>query len=373
MTITEDVKRRAHELGFVGVGVVPAEPLVDHGRILSSRIATGMLTGLPYFRPERVPLATDPRTLLPGARAVLSLALPYVGSSQTAPLGGLYGRVAGYARGCDYHLRAKEKLAALVAYIGQRVPGAACRSFIDATPLLERAFAARAGLGWFGKNNCLITPTHGSWVLLCEVLTEAPLDADEPLAADCGDCRACLAACPTGALEAPYIHRTSRCLSYLTTELKGPLPRELRPLLGERVLGCDSCQMACPRNAALAQHQSRGEPPMGLGDWLELASLFALSEAQFRERFRDTAAARPRRRGLLRNAAVVLGNLGNRDAVPTLARALADPEPLVRGHAAWALGRLLGAVARRQLERARRQEVDPAVLADVEAALGECT
>ncbi|MDA8217254.1 MAG: tRNA epoxyqueuosine(34) reductase QueG [Dehalococcoidales bacterium] len=371
MMITEDVKRRAHELGFVGVGVAPADPLVEHERVLSSRIADGMLAGLSYFRPERVPLATDPRALLSGARAVLSLALPYAGPSRTAPPAGLYGRVAGYARGRDYHLRAKEKLAALVAYIGERVPGAGCRSFVDATPLSERAFAAQAGLGWFGKNNCLVTPTHGSWVVLCEVLTEAPLAADEPLAASCGDCRACLAACPTGALEAPYVHRTSRCLSYLTTELKGPLPRELRPLLGQRVLGCDSCQSACPRNAALPTSEPREEPSEGLDDWLELASLFALSEAQFRERFQDTAAARPRRRGLLRNVAVVLGNLGNRDAVPTLARALADLEPLVRGHAAWALGRLGGAVARRQLERVRRQEVNPAALAEVEAALGE--
>ena len=432
----EDIKRRAQELGFSAVGVGSAEPLLEHERYLVERLAAGGLAGLDYFRAERVPLATWPRLLLPAARGVISLAWAYDGSQPAPPAAGGYGRVAAYARGRDYHSVVKEKLCCLVAFVQERLPGTTCRAFVDATPLLERALAARAGLGWFGKNNCLLTPANGSWVLLAEVLTSAELAPDAPLAGDCGSCRACLDACPTGALAAPYSHRASRCLSFVTVELRGPIPVELRPLLGDRLLGCDVCQAACPRNTTLPllegaqgravlngggasptarpslaglKTQSRLKPagsdpsplqralclqpgglspgrrprdlsPLspetenepGLPPWLELAPLFSMDEEAFRARFAGTAAFRTKRRGLLRNAAVVLGNSGDRDCLPVLARALADPEPLVRGHAAWALGRLGGRAPRAALEAAAVSEPRPEVGEEIAAALAAC-
>ncbi|MHB1007103.1 MAG: tRNA epoxyqueuosine(34) reductase QueG [Chloroflexota bacterium] len=368
MTLGGDLKARALALGFAAAGIAPAERLREHAAHLRGRLATGGLAVFPYFTPERARLASDPAALLPGARAVLSLVTP---SPPAEPGMGVHGQVARYAHGRDYHLVARERLAVLVDYIRERVPGAGCRAFVDATPLLERAFAARAGLGWFGKHNCLITPRWGSWVTLAEVITDAPLEADAPLANTCGDCRACVDACPTGALSAPFTHRADLCLSYLTTELRGAVPRGLRPALDARVLGCDSCQSACPRNAYAKWYDSSARQNTGmtgftpgahtLGATLPLLALLALDERGFAARFAGTAAMRPKRRRLLRNAAVALGNLGDREAVPALVAALADSEPLVRGHAAWALGRLGGSKARVALERHRATEGDAEV------------
>ena len=394
MSRGDDIRRRALEIGFTAVGIGPASPLVEHERILTERLARGALAGLDYFRKERVPLATRPRLLVPEARAVISLAWAYDGSQPPPPDSGAHGRVAAYARGSDYHLIIKERLEALVGYLQERVPGVACRAFVDATPILERALAVRAGLGWFGKNNCLLTLGHGSWVLLAEVLTSAELEPDPPSIGDCGDCRVCLEACPTGALAGPYSHRVATCLSYLTVECRGSIPAELRPLLGDQLLGCDTCQAACPRNATktrfpatgsegcargeagvgtltltLSQREREQSPEHGLPAWLELAPLFSLDEAGFRARFAGTAAARAKRAGLLRNAAVVLGNSGDRDGVPALARALLDHEPLLRGHAAWALGRLGGRAARAALEEAANSEPTAQVATEITAAL----
>ena len=369
MTLTEDVRQYALGLGFAAAGVAEATPLLAHERVLRRRLADGLLAGIAYLTPERAGRAVRPQALLPGARAVLSLAIPYAGGERALPPRGGCGLVAAYARGRDYHLAARERLARLAEFIARLFPGASCRAFVDATPLLERAFAVQAGLGWFGKNNCLVTPGRGSWVLLAEIVTDAPLRPDAPAGGDCGTCTACLEACPTGALEAPYTHRASRCLSYVTTELRGPIPLALRPLLAQRVLGCDSCQEACPRNAGVRGGWAELQPTAGLATWLDLGALFALSPAAFADAYGGSAAVRAKRRGLLRNAAVALGNAGDRGAVTALLRGLADEEPLVRGHAAWALGRLGGRRARAGLERAQRGEEDAYVRGEIIAAL----
>jgi epoxyqueuosine reductase len=226
-------------------------------------------------------------------------------------------------------------------------------------------------LGWFGKNNCLITPGHGSWVALAEVVTEAALtpEGSQPPHSQCGDCTACLRACPTGALIAPFAQRADRCLSFLTTELRGPIPRALRPLLGTRVLGCDSCQSICPKNADKTVAQPSADEG-GLPPWLDLTAVLALDERAFAAKYGGTAAARAKRAGLLRNAAVALGNAGDSDAVTVLSRALSDHEPLVRGHAAWALGRLGGQLARRALGQALGSETEGWVREEIDDALG---
>jgi epoxyqueuosine reductase len=209
---------------------------------------------------------------------------------------------------------------------------------VDSAPILERDLAAAAGLGWIGKNTCLITPGAGSFYFIGELLLDVPLKPDPPIRQHCGKCRRCLDACPTGAFVSPYELDARRCISYLTIELKGPIPRELRPLMGTMIFGCDVCQDICPHNK-----WNQPKSPLALRMDLEapdLVEILALDTAAFRARFKGTPLMRTKRRGLLRNVCVALGNAGNPLAIPALERALFDPEPLIRGHAAWALGRL---------------------------------
>jgi epoxyqueuosine reductase len=218
----------------------------------------------------------------------------------------------------------------------------------------------RAGLGWYGKHSCLIVPGHGSWVLLGELVLDLELEPDAPLERDCGRCAICLDKCPTGAIVGPYTVDAPRCLSFQTIEQRGAIPREIRPLLGDWVYGCDVCQEVCPYTGAAREPADPAFAPRSLANaYPSLAWLLRMTEAEFRETYRGTPVLRAKRRGLARNAAVALGNVGTEADVPVLAEALAGhDEPLVRGHAAWALGRLGGREARPALERARRLDPD---------------
>jgi epoxyqueuosine reductase len=253
----------------------------------------------------------------------------------------LTGKVARYARGADYHDVIRERLNALLAWLQQERPGCRGRGVVDTAPLLERDFARRAGLGWFGKNTMLLNKRLGSYFFLGALLTDLDLKPDPPHeASHCGTCTACLDACPTEAFAGPGWLDSRRCISYLTIELRTLVPEELRPGLGDWVFGCDICQEVCPWN-----HKAppSAEPaPGGRADLerVDLLELLGLSEEAFRHRFRGTALLRARRRGLLRNAALVLGNQGDPAALPALRQALADPEPLVREAAAWAIARI---------------------------------
>ncbi|HEU4754562.1 MAG TPA: tRNA epoxyqueuosine(34) reductase QueG, partial [Armatimonadota bacterium] len=232
--------------------------------------------------------------------------------------------------------------------------------------------ARRAGLGWFGKNTMLLNRRQGSYFFLGALLLNVELPSDEPTSAHCGSCTRCLAACPTGALLAPYLLDARRCISYLTIELRGPIPRELRPLVGNWIFGCDLCQEVCPWNRKAA---SGSEPSFMPRDTLrtpELIPLLDLTQEQFSERFRRSPVKRAKRRGLLRNVCVALGNSGDREAVPALARALHHEEPLVRGHAAWALGRLAGDLARGALTESLVPEEDDWVREEISLALQAC-
>jgi epoxyqueuosine reductase len=242
---------------------------------------------------------------------------------------------------------------------------------VDYGPLAERAYAARAGIGWFGKNTNLLLPGVGSWVLLAELLTTVPLEPDPPLAKSCGGCTRCVAACPTGAISGPYVVDNRRCISFQTIENRGWIPRELRPLLGDWVFGCDLCQDVCPVGAGREGVSLPEFAPATLGAALpELTALLMLSEDEFRTRFQGRAIMRAKRAGMARNACVALGNLGDSAAVPALTRTLScDPAASVRGHAAWALGRIGGTAARTALTQARDSERDAAVLDEIEVAL----
>jgi epoxyqueuosine reductase len=282
--------------------------------------------------------------------------------------------MAAYALGPDYHDTLASRMAPLSDLL--RRAGQSAKTYVDHGWLLDRAAAARAGLGWLGKNTNLLVPGAGSYVFLSEIVTSAELEPDLPSSKNCGACDACLRACPTGALIAPGILDNRRCISFWTIEHRGPIPLEIRPLIGDWIFGCDLCQEVCPINAyprraapdtaALAAYRQAPDPrPV-------LEELLLLDEAAFSDRFRGTAVWRTRRSGLLRNACVALGNVGERSSVPALAGALRDHDPLVRGHAAWALGRLGGGAARQHLEAAIRRESDPFAIAECELALEEC-
>lgn len=302
---------------------------------LQAWLDAGYGAEMAYLR-RHLPLRADLRGVLPGARSVICVALPYPGVIEGEST---VGWVARYARGADYHEVVSGLLQQLWAEVSQRDTAAQGRIFVDAGPLPERELARRAGLGWVGKHGCLIHQQLGSRFVLGEILTTLELTLSTPLSGACGNCHRCLDACPTGALVAPGVVDARRCLSYLTIEHKGPIPRELRPLLGTRLFGCDNCQDACPYNRLAPVDTSLLAPTCDLLA-PELCDLLAKSPEAFARRFRGTPFARAKRRGLLRNACVALGNLGEGRAVPALTTALQDAEPLIRGHAAWALGRL---------------------------------
>jgi len=360
-TREDAIAAEARTIGFAHVGCARLGPL-PRAAFVSAWLAEGRagdMTWLPKRAAERV----DARRAFPWARAVVSLAYPYRPPPPPADdwRRSLVGRIAAYARGADYHDHVLALCDRLAARLSARFPGARFLSYIDTGPIVEREWAARAGVGWIGKNTLVLRRGAGSYFFLAELLTDLELDDAPPPADHCGTCTRCMAACPTGALDVAYQMEPRRCLSYLTIEHRGAIPPELRPHLDNWIFGCDLCQTSCPWNDGAAEVDA----------WLapHLPSLLALDEDGFRARFRHTVLARTKRRGLLRNVAVALGNSGNPDAVPSLAAALGDAEPLVRGHAAWALGRLRSAAARGALERARRREDDATVTSEIDAAL----
>ena len=366
MGLTAAIRRRAAELGFDLVGITPAAPLAgaDFYRDWVDRGFAGEMGYLERNLDKRA----DPASLVPGARSVICLGMHYY--QETPPPRPLSGRIASYARGEDYHELIKKRLFVLWDLIGELAPDPVRgRVYVDTAPLLERELAQRAGLGWWGKNTCLINKGEGSYFLLAEIVLDLHLEYDQPATDHCGTCTRCLDACPTDAFPQPYVLDARRCISYLTIELKGSIPPDLRPGLGDWIFGCDICQDVCPWNRgptpaaepAFAARADLARP--------DLVELLGLDREAFNERFRRNPAKRSKRRGLLRNAAVALGNSGDRAAVPALVRALGDEEALVRGHAAWALGQLGGAQAQAALEEALESEEEGEVREEIEEAL----
>ncbi len=354
----------AERLGFTALAVSGALRLNDAAARLQTWTAHGYDAGLDYMRGAD---RADPSALLPGARSVIVVALAH--PTPVLIRRSARGAVAAYARGTDYHLVMKDKLRALADALASAAGvSVRARIAVDTAPLLERELAARAGLGFVGKSTMLIVPGVGTNVMLGELVTDLALPAGEPVSAGCGACTACLDACPTGAIVAPYLVDARRCISYLTIEHHGSIPVELRPLIGTRVFGCDDCQAVCPFDASASPRPFAPELAGRIApEGLELEALLSAGNARYRKLVRRTALRRVSRDVLARNAAVALGNAGDRAATPALARALAGhPSALVRGHAAWALGRLGGSLATSALEAAL---ADPDAEVRREAAL----
>lgn len=373
--LTTQVKLLAAECGLSISAVTTADAFPGLADRLIAHIDAGRVDGMDWFTSERARIAADPRNLHPTAVSILSVGIAYRTEAPPLPDDGVpRGRIARYAWGADYHKVLKRRMRALHEAI-ERLTGHSveARLLVDTARIVDRAVAERAGLGWIGKNACLIVPGHGSWVLLGELVLDLSLELDRPLGKDCGRCAICLNRCPTGAIVAPYTIDAPRCISFQTIEQREAIPRPLRPAIGDWVFGCDVCQDVCPYTKAVRVEADPELRPRTLANaFPSLHWLLAMSEAEFRAVYSGTAVTRAKRRGLARNAAVALGNTGGKADLPALVTALTThDEPLVRGHSAWAIGRLGGRRARTALDRRRTSEPDPTARAEIEAALSD--
>ena len=369
------VKSEARAAGFDLCGIATAAPFALEGRALAEWVAQGYHGEMTYMA-RNAPRSPAPAAVVPDVRSLVVVAIYYgdaaPGGADDAPSTGPRGRISRYAHGEDYHRVMEPRLRRLAEFLRERGARVA-RYYVDTGPVIDRAAARRAGIGWFGKNTMIITQrAYGSWVFLGEILTDLEIAPDAEAEGDCGRCRICLDACPTGAIVAPYTVDARRCISYLTIEHRGAIPRDLRPQIGDHIFGCDICQAVCPHNVrtAATRHPELAPRPE-TGPRPDLIPLLNITEAEFRRRFRGSPVKRTKRRGLRRNVAVALGNAGDPAAVPALGGALDDAEALIRAHAAWALGRIGGEAARGYLNRRFVEERDPAVREEIELALKE--
>ena len=372
--LVRQIKNAAGELGFEVAGITSVEPLERDDTAYRRWCGDGHAAGMSYMtrRPE---LHARPRSLVSYAQSLITLAVDYGTAAPRFEHENRFGRVARYAWGLDYHDVVKPRLKALAARI-EEIAGRQIRArcFVDAVPLLERAVAARAGLGFFGKNTNLLQPRNGSWFFLSEILLDLEVPADNrQITVSCGSCRRCIDACPTNAFPAPYVLDSRKCISYLTIENKGAIPRELRRAVGDWVFGCDVCQEVCPFNRFASDARwPEFHPEAGVGPRLDLVEVLSItSDEEFRARFRGTPLTRPGRRGMLRNAAVVAVNVGATAAVPSLAeRVENDFEPLIRSHCLWAISQLDPKRASAIAERALKGDPDGLVREEAELVLG---
>jgi len=372
VSLEDVIKDQAHALGFDLVGITTAEPFPEADAAYQRWIDAGAHAGMDYMAEHRERVG-GPRRVRASARSIVAVAMNYyAGEPAPAQDDEPRGRIARYAWGDDYHLVMWPRLRTLCEFLTSRGARLA-HYYVDTGPMLDRAIAQRAGLGWCGRHSCLITRSFGTWVVLGEILTDLVLQPDPPTSGDCGLCEACMhgaEACPTGAIVASGVVDARKCISYWTIEHRGWIPRDIRPTLQDMVFGCDLCQEACPFNrVAKATAHPEFYPRPDTGTHPRLLPLLNITETEYRRRFRRSAVKRAKRSGLRRNVAVALGNLGDPRAVPELAKALLDPDdPVVRGHAAWALGRIGNPEARAALKATRDVEQDPQVREEILAA-----
>lgn len=362
------IKQEAARLGFDLAGIAPAvsppgfpdfQAWLRHG-----------YAGKMVYLENREEAYKHPQHVLGSVKSMIMLAMNYrtTDPAETAPG---EGRVSRYAWGKgDYHDLLRERLARLADFLHRERPGCRTRGVVDTAPLLERDFARLAGLGWFGKNTLFINKRTGSWMFLAALLTDVDLEYDAAHeTSHCGTCTRCLDICPTDAFPEPYVLDARRCIAYLNIELRGPVPDELRSGMGDWLFGCDLCQEVCPWNKKAPISVEPMFQPRAELTHADACGLLRLTPAEFDGMFRGTPLTRPGRTGLLRNAAIVLGNSGERGFVPALMDALRDEEPLVRGAAAWGLGRLGGDDVKCALRARLAIEEDGVVTEELQRAL----
>lgn len=366
--LTQSLKTEAARLGFSLVGACPAisptgfEPFVEW-------LAQGYAGEMHYLE-DRKEAYRHPESVMNGVTSLLMLGMPYQTQTRHSHLPGT-GKIARYAWGAaDYHDLVHQRLKLLKKFALSIDDTLSVRGVVDTAPLMEREFAQLAGIGWKAKNTLLINQAQGSWFFLAALLLDAPLEYDSPQeSAHCGTCTACLDACPTDAFVGPHVLDATRCISYLTIEHRTAIPMEMRGLMQDWILGCDVCQDVCPWNRKAPTSDEPAFQPLPDQDPIDLRELFSLTDEQFRTRFRKTPLWRPKRRGILRNAAIALGNYPHPENIQPLARGLADTEPLIRGASAWALGRHDTELALALLESRSLTESEP----DIQFEISEAT
>lgn len=371
-TLTASLKEYAQDIGIDRLGVSDAREFVAEKSRLEEAEKDGTY---PPFTERDIDLRCRPERILPGARSIISVALSYLTDDEAHPSmpdGLPRAWVSRYAWGdTDYHHILREKLELLIAFLSERAGHPVeARPFVDTGPPIDRAVAARAGVGWFGKNNCVYVPGLGSWVFLAEIVTNVVLDPDTPVSDDCGSCTRCITACPTGAITGPFRIDPYRCLSYIT-QMPGVIPREFRRPMGRMLFGCDICQVVCPWNwDAQATNRSEFRPQATLGPRPELIPLLSMTKSEFKRWFGNTAMGWRGKKTIQRNACICLGNIKNPVAVePLCERLVQDPKEEVRGAAAWALGEIGGPRAAQALAERLPKEPSPYVASEIEEAL----
>jgi epoxyqueuosine reductase len=377
MSLKKEIAAEARRLGFSLFGVVEPKTPPNYD-VYEGWLAQGKHGEMAYLDTETArKRRKDPKLILPGCKSILVLGWPHsppdlfveeLESNQQR----LSGRVASYAWSEDYHDVIPPRLKELVDFIEVKVGGPIPnRWYTDTGPILERDLAQQAGLGWIGKNTCLINPQQGSFFLLAELFLGIEIEPDTPFSADrCGTCTRCIEACPTDCIQLDRTIDAARCISYLTIELKGAIERDLRPQIGDWIFGCDVCQQVCPWNLRFANHED-SNPREKSFEQADLIAELALSPREFNRKFKGSPIKRAKRRGYLRNVAVALGNSKTNSGIPQLINSLnEDHEPLVRGHAAWALGTIGGGQSKKALEIALTKEEDPFVIEEIRSALG---
>jgi epoxyqueuosine reductase len=373
MHLTARVKDQARRLGFELVGITGPEPL-PHIDVYKRWLSEDRHGGMSYLASERALAGrTNLRSILPECQSIVVVGANYLTDRPHHDERIPQARVAAYALGDNYHTTLVSRLRDLVSFIEAQVGGSIPhRIYTDTGPILERELAQRAGLGWIGKNTCLIHPNHGSQFLLAEVLLGIQLQEDDPFQHDrCGSCTRCIDACPTACILPDRTLDARRCISYLTIEEKAAVPRELRSMIDHWLFGCDLCQLVCPWNQRFSK--ATDDPafqPRALLDPPDLEYFLTLSTDMWKKRLLDSPLLRPKRRGLVRNAAIVAGNAGDPNLILPLRQILLnDPEPLARSHAAWALGQIKEPRAIDALTTACRLEKDKTVIDEINAAL----
>lgn len=366
--VAQKLATAAAELGFELFGITAAVSPEGFSNLIRW-IGAGYAADMEYFQ-DRLEAYGDLNLVLQDVRSVVVLGFPYR-TDPPASAAGHQGRIARYAWGtADYHDLIHPRLKQLKQIINAEFPAEQSRGVVDSAPLLEREFAQLAGLGWAGKNSLLINRQQGSYFFLSCLLTTLALPPSKPHQTDhCGTCRRCLDACPTDAFVAPGVLDSRRCISYQTIENRGVIPIELREPIGNWLFGCDICQEVCPWNRFGNDASDAALSPDERSNPIDLLELITLDEEAFRKRFRSTPLWRPRRRGLIRNAAICLGNAQEPLAVEGLIQRLADDEPVIRGAAAWALGKIPGPRSQAALRQRLEVETDDSVRSEISLAM----
>jgi epoxyqueuosine reductase len=365
-TLTARIRSEAVRLGFFKMGVAAAGPL-PWARHFDLWLARGMQGEMTYLD-RQAARRKDPTLVMENVRSILVLAMNYH-VDQTPPVNPLRGRISRYAWGTDYHLAMAKPMRSLVDFIAAQNPGARALWYVDTGPVMEKVWGAQTALGWLGKHSNLVTRERGSWCFLGTILLDFDLAYDDKGRDFCGSCSRCIRACPTGAIPASHRVDARLCISYLTIELKGIIPRHLRARIGNRIFGCDDCLEACPWNRFAVPATNPAFQPREGSFVPELERLATLTNEEFANQFRESAVRRAGRDGFVRNVVVALGNSRSPHALPPLIRAMQDESVLVRAHTAWALGRTGVAGARAALEAAASVESSPTVLEEIELAL----